>query len=155
MLLATSIAVHPFEWRTAVQVHPTTTSWNSGRDARSRSRCAKAVGGIAQLRVDQGYGETEPRQLGSRLRPSPGVPQEARISRGPVAGRAGVLDKPWIHQRTSRMCIHRTWIIADPVNHVCVRTFVINGRADTAEDFVVEPIHPIHVMVQITQSLDS
>ncbi|SJL14011.1 uncharacterized protein ARMOST_17463 [Armillaria ostoyae] len=65
------------------------------------------------------------------------------MSRGPVAGRADVLDKPWIHQRTSRMCIHRKKIIVDPLDHVCVPLLVINGRADTAEDFAVEPIYRI------------
>ncbi len=81
------------------------------------------------LRVDQlvdGYRETEPRQFGSRVTPSPddirkglagrrggrpgiqGVPQEARMSRGPVARRAGVLDEPWIHRRISRRCVSCT-----------------------------------------------
>ncbi|PBK90566.1 hypothetical protein ARMGADRAFT_1082822 [Armillaria gallica] len=51
--------------------------------------------------------------------------------------------------------IHRTWIIVDPVDRVCVPTFVINGRADMAEDFVFEHIHSIGVMVQHPLSLYS
>ncbi|KAK0221130.1 hypothetical protein EDD85DRAFT_796527 [Armillaria nabsnona] len=136
MLLATSITLHPFEWHTAAQGNRTVSTWES----------SKAFPGWYTERAGCRHGGWAGTQ---------GVPQEARMSRGPVTARAGVLDKPWIHQRTSQMCIYRTWIIIDPVHRVCVSTFVINGRVDTADDFVIEPTYPTGVVVQITQSLDS
>ncbi len=96
-----------------------------GRDPRSRIRSTKTACGVTLLDVDQlvgGYGDIEHVDWGAQQSLPGGctegtgcrrggygsvwqgaqdVPQEARMSRGPVAGRAGVLDEP-VHQSIGR-----------------------------------------------------
>ncbi|SJL14016.1 uncharacterized protein ARMOST_17468 [Armillaria ostoyae] len=98
-------------------------------------------GGLAPLRVDPPLTDMGKRscvkrrgRYGSVRQVTQDVLQEAWMSRGPVAGKAGVLNKPWVHQRISRAFTGelRTWIIVDPLDCVSGPTFVINGQADTA-----------------------